>query len=43
MEKAGDLGIYVLNRFLLALVGLQDLEKLLVNFRFILEAILGHG
>lgn len=40
MEQRGNLGVYVLNRLLFSLVGLQDLEKLLVYLWFILEAIL---
>jgi hypothetical protein len=40
VEKAGDLRIDVLDRFLLALVCLENFEELLVDFGFILEAVL---
>lgn len=40
VEKTGNLGIYVLNRLLLALIGLQYLEELFVNLGFVLKSIL---
>jgi hypothetical protein len=41
VEEAGDLRIDVLDGFLLALICLENFEELLVDFGFILEAVLG--
>ena len=43
VEEASNLRIDVLDRFLLALVCLENFQELLVDFGFILEPILGRG
>ncbi len=43
MEECRNLSVHFLNGFLLSLVRLQNLEKLLVYLRLILEAVLRRG
>jgi hypothetical protein len=40
VEKGRNLGVDILNRLLLTLVGLENFQKLLVDLRLVLEAIL---
>lgn len=40
VKQSGHLRVDVLNRFLFALVGLQDFEKLFIDFGFVLETVL---
>jgi hypothetical protein len=43
VEKARDLRVDVLDRFLFALVCLENFQELLVDLGFILETVLGRG
>ncbi len=42
-EETGDLGVDLLYWFGLALVGLEDLKELFVDFGFVLETVLRGG